>query len=98
MMNDNLIKIQKDIECLISDLRNLMDEGADQSIKLSEEGINMLNETIEKCSEAGEACVKSGKDMLYRANCCVQHRPLLSLSVAALLGGIVGAIISRRSH
>ena len=58
----------------------------------------MLNEAVEKCFELGETCIKSSKDIFYRANYYVQHRPLILLGVAALFRSILGAIISRRSH
>jgi ElaB/YqjD/DUF883 family membrane-anchored ribosome-binding protein len=58
----------------------------------------MLNEAIEKCFEPGETCIKSSKDIFYRANYYVQHRPLLSSGVATLFGSTLGAIIFRRSH
>lgn len=98
MANENIRRIQRDIDQLISHVRNLIEDGADQTKELSEGGVEMLNEAMDKCSDAKEACVETTKDMLYRAHCCVQHRPLLSLSVAALLGGVIGAMLSRRSH
>jgi len=58
----------------------------------------MLNETMENRFEPGETCIKYSKDIFYRANCCIQHRPLLSIDVAAVFRSILGAIISRRPH
>lgn len=98
MNNDNFIQIQKDIERLTSDVKNLVGDGAINSKRLCEESVDMFHEAMERCADVGHSCIKTSEDLMSRANNCVQHRPLLSLGVAALLGGIAGVIISRRSN
>lgn len=102
MVNENIVQIQKDIERLIGDVRNLIDdslgESAGQAKEITKESVVMLNETLEKCASVKEECIESGKNAILRASCCVQHKPLLSLGLAALVGGIIGAAVSRRNH
>ena len=102
MANEKFVQIQKDIELLIGDVRNLIDdslgEGAGQAKEITKESIAMLNETLEKCASVKDECIESGKNAILRASCCVQHRPILSLGLAALVGGIIGAAVSRRNY
>ena len=58
----------------------------------------MLDEALEKCTSIRGGCVNSGKNLLCKAEDVVQHKPLLSLGIAALVGGIIDTVVSRLNH
>ena len=72
------------------DVRNLLKSTVDESaasLHLSE-----------KCESLKDACIESGNGMMYRARSCIHHKPLLTVGMAALIGGMMGAAIFRRNH
>lgn len=102
MTNENIAQIQKDLSQLMENVGQLIDssisDSAGQAKNITTEGVAMLEEVLEKCTAIKDICVSSSKNALCKAEDCVQHKPFLSLGVAALVGGIIGAVISRRNH
>jgi ElaB/YqjD/DUF883 family membrane-anchored ribosome-binding protein len=102
MPNENLIQIQRGLQQLMENVHRLIDDsigdGASQAKKISKEGAAMFENVLEKCASIKDECMDSSRNMLCKAENCVQHKPILSLGLAALVGGIIGAVISRRSH
>lgn len=102
MTNENIAQIQKDLSRLMENVQELIDrsisDSANQVKNITTEGVSMLEDVLEKCTAIKDTCVSSGKNALCKAEDCVQHKPFISLGIAALIGGIIGAVISRRDH
>jgi ElaB/YqjD/DUF883 family membrane-anchored ribosome-binding protein len=90
--------IQKDVDILIQDAQFLVNDvadlGTEQIERFKTEITNSLNKALEACqlkeiSQAGSCVIDKTK--LY-----VHEKPLISLTAAAALGGILGAFIGRR--
>ena len=98
MSNSKISGIQKDVDILIQDAQFLINDVADLSTEQIErfkaEVTNSLDKALEACRI--KEIAKVGSYTIDKAKLCVHEKPLISLAVAAALGGILGALIDRK--
>lgn len=98
MSDAKITGIQKDVDILIQDAQFLINDVADLSTEQIErfktEITNSLDKALEACRVKELAKVSSYA--VDKAKLCVYEKPMMSLAVAAVLGGILGAWIDRK--
>jgi len=98
MSNSKNTGIQKDVDILIQDAHFLINDVADLSTEQIERFKAEVTSSLDKALEACrlKEIARVGSHAIDKAKLCVHEKPLISLAVAAALGGILGALIDRR--
>ncbi|SMC44607.1 DUF883 family protein [Polynucleobacter kasalickyi] len=100
MNYDGLVQIQKDLEQLISDAKKLMSDVSEVSEKdavdLKAAGVALLNQALDQINTIKSQVVQTGEQVICKTQSSIHKRPMMSLGLAALVGGLVGAILARK--
>ena len=100
MDHDGLVQVQNDVEQLITDAKKLMSDVGSVSEKEAAElkvaGVALLDKALERINTSKSQIKQSGEQFLYKAKCGTHEHPIRSLGIAALIGGLVGAILFRK--
>lgn len=98
MSNSKLTGIQKDVDILIQDAQFLINDVADLSAEQIERFKTEITDSLDKALEACHVkeLSQAGSHAIDKAKLCVYEKPLISLGTAALIGGVLGAFISRK--
>ena len=97
MRNEDLEKMVQDAEQLISDAKKVLnDVSAQGSTVMKSQGIAFLDKALERINVSKSQIGKAGDYALCKAKVGIHEHPLASLSLAAILGAVVGAMIARK--
>ncbi len=100
MNNECLENLTQDIEQLIADTKKLLNDASEVSTQgaseLKLEGVALLDKALERINASKKQVSQAGDYALCKAKVGIHEHPLASLGIAALLGGVVGAIVTRK--
>lgn len=100
MNNECLNKVTQDIEQLITDTKKLISDASSASTQevneLKIEGIAILDKALERLNVSKKQIIQAGDYALCKAKCGVHEHPIACLGIAAILGGIFGALIAKK--
>ena len=101
MSHDGLDKVTHDVEQLIADTKKLLNDASEASTQgaseLKAEGVALLDKALERLNESKNKAAQATDYALCKAKVGIHEHPMASLGIAALLGAVVGAIVTRRS-
>lgn len=100
MNNEGLEKVTQDVEQLIADAKKLLADAGSASTQevteLKNEGIALLNTALERLDAGKKQVAQVSDHAVCKAKCTIHEHPMACLGAAALLGGVVGAILARK--
>ena len=101
MNHECLVKVTQDVERLIADTKKLLSEASNASTQgvtdQKTEGIALLDKALERLNVNKNQLAQASDYALCKAKCGIHEHPMACLGMAALLGGVVGAIVSHRN-
>jgi ElaB/YqjD/DUF883 family membrane-anchored ribosome-binding protein len=100
MNQEDLEKVTQDIEQLIADIKKLLNDVSDVSTQgvseIKSESVALLDNALERLHESKNHLAKAGDYALCKVKVGIYEHPMASLGLAAILGAIVGAMITRK--
>ena len=100
MNPEALSKVRQDLESLTADFQKLVSDlgGAskDEVVELNEVGLSPFNKVLNHINLSKEKLAQTGDYYLCKTKCTLHEKPLLSLSVAAIIGMAIGAVIAKK--
>ena len=100
MNPEALSKVRQDLESLTADFQKLVSDlgGAskDEVVELKGAGLSTVNKVVEQINLSKEKLAQTSDYFLCKTKCTLHEKPLLSLSVAAIIGMAIGAMIAKK--
>lgn len=100
MNQEALSQVKEDLEHLTADMQKLVSDlgsaSKDEVVELREAGLSSVNKVLEQVNLSKEKLAQTGDYLLCKTKCTLHEKPLLSLSVAAIIGMAIGAMISKK--
>ena len=100
MNHEGLQKVTQDVERLIADTKKLINDASDASTQgvseMKSEGVALLDKALKRLNESKNQIEQAGDYALCKAKVGIHEHPVASLGLAAILGAVVGAIITRK--
>ena len=100
MNHEGIEKVSQDVERLIVDAKKLFADasnvGNHEISEIKVEGIALLNKALEQLNSRKKQIAQASDYAICKTKCRIHDHPLASLGIAALLGGMVGAILTRK--
>ena len=100
MNPEALSKVRQDLEHLTADFQKLVSDlgGAskDEVVELKEAGLSSVKKVLKQINLSKEKLAQTSDYFLCKTKCTLHEKPLLSLSTAALIGVVIGAVIAKK--
>jgi ElaB/YqjD/DUF883 family membrane-anchored ribosome-binding protein len=100
MNSEALSQVKQDLEHLTADIQKLIsdlgDASKEEALELKEAGLSSVNKVLEQVNLSKEKLAQTSDYFLCKTKCTLHEKPLLSLSVVAVIGMAIGAMIARK--
>ena len=100
MLESNFKAISNDVKTLVADAQALLQVAATLTGEKAEEarsrGMSLLDTALVKAQEAQAFTVVAGKEMVVTTEDYVKENPLRAIAIAAGIGLLLGALLSRK--
>ena len=100
MNQEALSQIKQDLEHLTVDIQKLVNDlgsaSKDEMVELKEVGLSSVNKVLEQVNLSKKKLAQTSDYFLCKTKCTLHEKPLISLSVAAIIGIAIGAMIAKK--
>lgn len=100
MSQQALSQVKQDLQHLTADIQKLVSDlgGAskDEVVELKGAGLSSVNKALKQINLSKEKLAQTSDYFLCKTKCTLHEKPLLSLSVVAIIGMVIGAMIAKK--
>ena len=100
MNPEALSQVKQDLEHLTADIQKLVSDlgcaSKDEAVELKEVGLSSMNKVLEQVNLSKEKLAQTSDYFLCKTKCTLHEKPLLSLSAAAFIGMVIGAVTAKK--
>ena len=100
MNQEALSQVKQDLEHLLADVQNLVSDlgsaSKEEALELKEVGLSSINKVLEQVNLSKEKLAQTSDYFLCKTKCTLYEKPFISLSVAAIIGMAIGAMIAKK--